>query len=70
MKNKKSARPRPKSLPQGFKPSVVARALGLPRSTVYSLIKSRELPAVRYGRQGLIVLATDLREFLAKRRKD
>lgn len=51
-------------LPQGFKPIEVARALGIPRSSVYALIRSGELPAVKYGRSGLIVLAEDLQSFL------
>ncbi|MCP3999265.1 MAG: helix-turn-helix domain-containing protein, partial [bacterium] len=49
--------------PLGFRVADIAKALRLPRSTVYRLVRTGELPAVRI-RGIVLVLADDLSEFL------
>ena len=66
MKNTRTAQEN--TPPRGFRPHQIAVALGIPRSSVYGLIRRGELTAVRYGRHGLVVLEQDLLRFLANHR--
>jgi len=46
----------------------VAQRTGIPKSSLYALIKHNELIAVRYSQNGLIILESDLLDFLNSRR--
>jgi excisionase family DNA binding protein len=65
-------RPVPPPIPEGlqafrgYRVRDVARATGIPVSSIYEAIRSGRLRAVRYGSKGaaLVILETDLRQFL------
>lgn len=54
--------------PRGFRVAEVVEALHIPRSTIYALVNSGELPAVRFSGTGLLILEDDLNDFLRRRR--
>ncbi len=53
--------------PTGFRVADIAKALRLPRSTVYRLVRTGDLPAVRI-RGVILILADDLSRFLTQHR--
>ena len=53
--------------PRGYRPSQIAKSLGLSKSLVYAAIKQGDLPAVRIGK-ALIVLEVELQRWLDARR--
>ena len=54
--------------PKGWHVSEIAAALHIPRSAIYLLIRTGELPAIRFSETGLLVLEEDLNDFLRRRR--
>ncbi len=53
--------------PTGFRVADIAKALRLPRSTVYRLVRTGELPSIRI-RGVILILADDLSQFLTQHR--
>jgi len=54
--------------PRGWRVADVARSLRIPRSSVYRLIASGELAAVRFSGRSVVILEADLAAFLDARR--
>jgi hypothetical protein len=64
----KQAAPLPEGLEtfRGYRVADVARATGIPVSSLYEAIRGGKLRAVRYGSKGsgIVILEADLRRFL------
>lgn len=60
--------PQAAAMPTGHRVADIARCLGMPRGSVYRLIRLGILPACRVAPGTIVVLDDDLRAFLDSRR--